>query len=107
MKCYEITSYMYMLSYKLNKIVFVYSKKWVHPKIGQYLRPPAGCLHGNSRKSHPILKIFSPQPYLIEISVEFEDEPFPIEFSWVFVWNIIIFYGNPCKHGSTRILVNS
>jgi hypothetical protein len=45
----------------------------VHSRIGQYVRP-AGRIHDNSWNVSPIVVKFSTQNFLINISVEFEDE---------------------------------
>ena len=77
--------------HKREKAFFVYSKKWVHSKIGQCVRP-AVRLHDNSRKTHPIVMKILPQLYLINISVEFEDEPNLPRIYWVSARSILIFY---------------
>ena len=56
----------------------VYSKSEYTTKIGQCVRPavrPAGRLSDNFRKESQIVMKFSTQFSLINVSVEFEDEP--------------------------------
>ncbi len=76
---------------------FCVLKKWVHSKIGQCVRPsgrPSVRLHDYSWKAHSIVMKFSTQLYLINISLEFEDENNSSRICWVTPRNIIIFYTN-------------
>ena len=72
--------------------VFVYSKSVYTLKSVSMSGRPSVRLHDNSRKTHPIVVKFLPQLYLINISVEFEDEPNWPRIYWVFARSILIFY---------------
>ena len=57
-------------------VFFCVLKKWVHPIIGQCVRP-SDRLHDNFRTETPIDLKFSAEFNLINISVKFEDGPDP------------------------------
>ncbi len=89
--------------------VFVYSKKWVHSRIGQCVRPavrPSGRLHDNYWKANPIVVKFCTQHYLINISLEFEDENNSSRIYLFTARNIIIFYSLLCKYWPIPIFAN-
>ena len=66
----------------------------------------SGRLHDNFWKNSPIVMKFSTQHYLINISLEFEDEPNSPRIYWVSASSILIFYRTLCKYWSMRIFVN-
>jgi hypothetical protein len=75
-------------------IIFVYSKSEYTLKSVSVSVRAAGRLHDYSWKAHSIVMKFSTQLYLINISLEFEDENNLSRIYWVTPRNIIIFYAN-------------
>ena len=67
---------------------------------------PAVRLSDNFSKAHPIVMKFSTQHYLINISVEFEDESNLTRIYRVSASNILIFYRILCKYWSMTIFVD-
>ena len=70
----------------------VYSKSGYNTRIGQRVRL-SGRLHDHFRKESQIVVKFSTQFSLINISVEFEDEPDWTSPSWVIAKILIVPYG--------------
>ncbi len=89
----------------LKCVSFCVPKKWVHYRIGRCVHPPVR-LHDNSWKANPIVMKFGTQHYLINISVEFEDENNSSRIYWVTARNIIIFYSLLCKYWPIPIFAN-
>ncbi len=71
--------------------LFVYSKsEYTIESVSVSVRP-SGRIHDNFWKDSPIVMKFSTQHYLINISVEFEDEPNSPKIYWVSASSILIF----------------
>jgi hypothetical protein len=66
---------------------------------------PAGRLHDNSSKLHPIVMKFCTQNCLINISLEFEDENDSSRNCWVIAKNVFISCAFLCKHWPIPIFV--
>ncbi len=79
-------------------LLFVYSKSEYTLELVSMSVRPAGRLHDNFWKAHPIAMKFSTQHYLIKISVEFEDQNNSSRIYWVTARNIIIFCSLLCKY---------
>lgn len=68
---------------------FCILKKWVHPKIDQYVRP-SDRLHDNLETTHPIAMKFFPQHYPIDMSSSSKMSRIHLSFSVLSDWNIIV-----------------
>ena len=82
----------------------VYSKSEYTTRIGQCVRPSVR-LSDNFRKESQIMVKFSTQFSLINVSVEFEDEPDWMSGSWVIAKTLIFPYGLLCENGPTLAFI--
>ena len=72
-------------------MLFVYSKsEYTLKSVSMSVRPAVNTIA--PEKTHPIVMKFLPQLYLINISVEFEDELNLPRISWISATSILIFY---------------
>jgi hypothetical protein len=83
---------------------FCVLKKWVHSRIGQCVRPSVYTI--TLEKLVRFLMKFCTQIYLINISLEFEDENNSSRIYWVTARNIIIFYSLLCNYWPIPIFAN-
>ncbi len=96
-------TYFFLLLFLEFYPIIVYSKsKYALESVSVR---PSSRLHDNSWKPNPIVMKFCTQNYLINISVEFEDENNSSRICWVTVENVIIFYSFLWKYWPIPIFV--